>query len=340
MAPERLEALSAIRERLAAAGRVVLTTHINPDGDGVGSVVALADRLRADGVEATIVTPSRVPGSLSFVLGDLPVFDANDPAAADPLGAAELVAILDTAERHRLGKVAEALDRCDGVIIDHHPAVGPALAEPAIRDDTACATGELIYDMLMLDDRPLTALQAEALYVAIATDTGSFQFSNTTARTHEIAADLVGRGVDPEAMYRVLYGTYSRGALALIRLALENLEVDPLAPVAWVAVGHHALRDCAARPEDMEGLVEFPRRLAGVEVGLFFRGLSSERTKVSLRSNGEVNVSTIARDLGGGGHAKASGIVLDMPLEAAVRVVVDRVRPEALAAAAESRGLA
>jgi phosphoesterase RecJ-like protein len=294
-------------------------------------MVALADHLRSNGTEATIVTPSRVPDSLTFALGDLPVFDAKDPASADPLGAADLVAILDTAERHRLGGVGDFLGRCDALIIDHHPPVGPPLAEPAIRDPSACATGELIYDLLMLEGASLTPLQADGLYVAIATDTGSFQFSNTTTRTHQIAAELVGHGVDPEAMYRVLYGTYSQGALALIRLALENLEVDPLAPVAWVAVDHHALRDCSARSEDMEGLVEYPRRLAGVEVGLFFRGLSRERTKVSLRSNGAVNVQAVAREFGGGGHEKAAGVVVEKSLEATVEALVARVRSDVLA---------
>lgn len=293
-------------------------------------MVALADRLRMRGTEVTIVTPSKAPTSLHFLFGDLPVFDARDPSASDPLEAADLIVILDTAERHRLGAVGAYLDRTPAVIIDHHPAVGAALAEPAIRDPSACATGELVYDMLTLEGGPLSPLAADAIYVAIATDTGSFQFSNTTARTHEIAGELVRLGVDPESMYRRLYGTFTRGGLSLIRLALENLEVDPLSPVAWVAVDHKALSDCSATSEDMEGLVEYPRRLAGIEVGLFFRGLSRERTKVSLRSNGEVNVSAVAQELGGGGHEKASGIVLDMGLEAAVNAVLDRVRPAAL----------
>jgi phosphoesterase RecJ-like protein len=334
MSAARREALEAVRARIDRASRIVLTSHINPDGDGVGSMVALADRLRTGGTEATIVTPSKAPASLRFAFGDLPVFDARDPSAGDPLKAADLIVILDTAERHRVGAIGEYLDRTDAVIIDHHPATGPAIAEPAIRDASACATGELIFDMLSLEGLPLSPLAADAIYIAIATDTGSFQFSNTTARTHQIASELVNLGVDPEAMYRRLYGTFTRGGLSLVRLALETLEVDPLSPVAWVAVDHNALRDCSASSDDMEGLVEYPRRLAGIEVGLFFRGLSSERTKVSLRSNGDVNVSEIAQKLGGGGHEKASGIVLDMGLEAAVHAVLERVRPAAQEVAA------
>lgn len=301
-------------------------------------MVALASRLRESGTEATIVTPGRPPKNLVFAFGDLPVFEAQDPAARDPLDAADLIAVLDTAERSRLGALAAALDRTAGVVIDHHPPVGESPAEPSIRDPSACATGELIFDLLGLDGDRLSPLEADGLYVAIATDTGSFQFSNTTARTHEIAARLVDLGVDPEAMYRALYGVFTRGGLALVQHALARLEIDPRAPAAWVSIEPAALRECGATSEDMEGLVEYPRRLAGVEVGILFRGLSSDRTKVSLRSNGHANVARIAQELGGGGHEKAAGIVMDVGLDEAIRQVVERVGPAAREAAERGRG--
>ena len=304
----------------------MLTTHVNPDGDGVGSMVALASRLRARGTEATIVTPGAAPGSLEFVYGDLPVFAASDPASRDPLDSADAVAVLDTAERSRIGGVVAALDRAGGVLIDHHPPVGDPIVEPSIRDPRACATGELVFDLLGLDGRAPTRFEADALYVAMTTDTGSFQFSNTSARAHEIAAALLEAGVDPTAMYRHLYGTFTRAGLALLRHALSRLEIDPLSPVAWVAVDHEVQRDLGARSDDFEGLVDYPRRLAGIEVGLFFRALSSSRTKVSLRSNGGVDVSQIAHELGGGGHTRAAGVVLEAGLEEAIRTVVERVR--------------
>ncbi len=290
-------------------------------------MVALARRLDTHGVEATIVTPTRPPTSLAFVISDVPVFVADDPAAADPLARASTIAILDTAERKRLGELPSHIDRVGGVLIDHHPAVGEAIVEPAIRDPSACATGELIYDLLAFDKRPVTRAEADALYVAFATDTGSFQFSNTSSRTHRIVAELVEAGVDPGEMYRALYGVYTPGKLALLRLGLETLEVDPMAPIAWVAVDHDALQKTGARGEDMEGLVEFPRRLQGIEVGLMFRGLTKNRTKVSLRSNGEVDVSGAAQRLGGGGHTKASGVLLELGLEAAIQAVLRELRP-------------
>ena len=325
-APRAAE-LSAVRRRLDQASSVVLTTHVNPDGDGIGSMVALASRLLRRGAEATIVTPSAPPPSLRFLLTEVPALLAEDPAAADPLARAEAIAILDTAEPKRLGNLPDHVARVGGVLIDHHPPVGPPLVEPAIRDPAACATGELVFDLLSLDEEPLTTHEAEALYVAIATDTGSFRFSNTSPRAHAIASVLLDAGVDSGAMYRALYGVYSRGRLGLLRLGLERLEVDPRAPIAWIALDHRALSRVGARGQDMEGLVEFPRRLEGIEVGLLFRGLARDRTKVSLRSNGNVDVSAVAQLLGGGGHTKASGAIIELDLEAAVRVVLDALRP-------------
>ena len=296
-------------------------------------MVALASRLRRRGVEATIVTPSRPPRSLEFVIEDVPALVADDPAADDPLSGADAVAVLDTAEPNRLGALPAHIERAGGVLIDHHPAVGEPLVEPAIRDPSACATGELVYDLLAADGLPLEPIEARGLYVAIATDTGSFQFSNTSSRAHRLAAILLEAGVDPAAMYRKLYGVYTRGRLALVQRGLETLEVDPRAPIAWVALDHRALARTGARGEDMEGLVEFPRRLEGIEVGLFFRGLSADRTKVSLRSNGRVDVGAVAEELGGGGHAKASGVVIESGLEEAIRTVLEKLRPRVDAAA-------
>ncbi len=338
MSPGRAKALEAIRHRLGEASSVVLTTHVNPDGDGIGSMVALASRLLRHGAAATIVTPSRPPASLAFLLRDIPALVEEDPAAADPVSGADAIAILDTAEPKRLGGLAAHAERTGGVLIDHHPPHGSPLVSPAIRDPSACATGELIYDLLSFDDEALTRAEAEALYAAISTDTGSFRFSNTSPRAHAIASVLLEAGVDSGALYRALYGVYSRGRLALMRLALQSLEVDPRAPIAWVALDHRVLSRTGARSDDMEGLVEFPRRLAGMEVGLFFRGLARDRTKVSLRSNGEVDVAGVAQLLGGGGHTKASGVLLELELDEAVRIVVDALRPLVEAAVAEQAG--
>lgn len=167
MPAARRASLTAIRERLQAAESIVLTTHINPDGDGLGSMVALALRLQSQGKEVSIVTPSRPPTSLAFVVTDVPAYVADDPAAADPLNRCDTIGILDTAEPKRLGALPSHIARVGGVLIDHHPAVDEPIVEPWVRDPTACATGELIFDLLSLDKQPLTRQEADALYVAM-----------------------------------------------------------------------------------------------------------------------------------------------------------------------------
>jgi phosphoesterase RecJ-like protein len=163
-----------------------------------------------------------------------------------------------------------------------------------LRDPTACATGELVFDIITGSGEPIETAEAEALYVAIATDTGSFRFANTTARTHEICADLLRVGVDPQEMYRQLYGQVTDERLELLRRALA--------------------------------LVEHARQLRGVEIAVLFRELPDRSTKVSLRSNGPSDVAAIARQHGGGGHEKAAGIHMKGPLDPSREAVLQSVR--------------
>lgn len=324
--PERRAALQEIRSRLLSASRVALTTHLNADGDGMGSEAALARFLEARGVRATIVNPTPVPDGYAFLTEGLRVWSVGQPEGVEALEEADLIAVLDTAETHRLGRIAEYLDATAAVLLDHHPPTGPAIVEPAVRDPSACATGELVYDLLTLEGEPPGEAVAVALYVAIVTDTGSFRFSNATPRAHAVAGELIRAGADPEALYRRLFARYTPERLALVRLALETLGVDEELPIAWIDVTYAALRKSGARTEDTDGLVEYPRRLEGIEVALVFRELARDKTKVSLRSNGPVDVAELARGLGGGGHRKASGLVVSSGMEEAKRDVLDAVR--------------
>ena len=335
--PPRRQALEQIRDRLLAARRVVLTTHVNPDGDGYGSMAALARWLQGRGIGAAIVTPTPAPDYLSFLTEGIPEAHARAPEAEALLSEADTMVVLDTAERGRLGGLAPHAERLGGVVIDHHPPTGPDLMEIALRDSTACATGELIYDLIALDGGEITLKQAQALYIAIATDTGSFRFTNTTPRAHRIVAELLAAGVDLSEFYRVLYGTFSMGRMALTKLALGSLQSE--GGIAWVALDHRALQRTGATWEDLEGLVDFPRRLQGIEVGVLFRALSHNRTKVSFRSNGPADVQEVAAGLGGGGHEKASGVLMEVGLSEAMRVVLARLRPvvNALSSSGESR---
>lgn len=324
--PGRRKALADLRSVLETTGRVVLTTHINADGDGVGSEAALARFLMRGGAQVTLVNPTPVPDTLAFLVEGLAACAPTDPEGARALREADLLMLLDTSEASRLGAVADHLERARVAVVDHHPRSDDSFAELVVRDTSACATGELIYDLLLSRGDALAQEDATGLYVAIVTDTGSFRFSNTSPRAHRIAAHLIGAGVDPADLYRKLYAQHTPGRLKLIRSALDSLSVDEERHIAWVTITHAALREAGARSDDTEGLVEYPRRIQGVEVAILMREVSADRSKASLRSNGRLDVSEVARELGGGGHPKAAGVLLEMPLPEATDLVVETVR--------------
>ena len=164
------------------------------------------------------------------------------------------------------------------------------------------------------------------MYVAILTDTGSFRFSNTTPRAHAIAAELLRRGVDPEEEYRRLYGRVPYKRMNLLRAVLERLAVDPDLPIAWISIPRTVMTEFEASSEDLEGLIDYARDIENTEVALLFRETVEGGTKVSLRSNGIVDVNAIARQFGGGGHIKASGILMGAGLESARTQVLEATR--------------
>lgn len=311
---------------ILSASEVALTTHVNADGDGAGSEVAVARWLQEQGVRPTIVNPTPFPDTFRFLLEDLPAFTPAETEGAAALRRAGVLLVLDTSEASRLGRVADHLERPTVAVVDHHPPPSREIGDAVARDAAACATGELIFDMLGLHDGRLAEPVAQALYVAIVTDTGSFRFGNTTARAHEIAGRLIRAGVSVEAMFRHIFARYTSEGLALLERALGTLEMGSEGRVAWITLRSRDVEETGATAEDREGLVEYARRLQGVEVALLFRELPEGRTKVSARSNGDVDVSAVTRDLGGGGHRQAAGVLMDRPLEAAREAVLERVR--------------
>ncbi len=305
---------------------MALTTHVNADGDGAGSEVAMARWLEDRGVTATIVNPTPFPDGFAFLLDDLSAHTPEEEAGRRALRAADVILVLDTSERSRLGAVAEHLEDSRVAVIDHHPDAPDAVGDVVARDPGACATGELVHDLLRGAGAEITPPIARALYVALVTDTGSFRFGNTSARAHELAADLLRAGVDVEAMFRRIFARYTPEGLDLLRRALDSLEVAERGRLSWLTVRTEDLEESGASAEDREGLVEYARRLRGAEVAVLFREIPGGRTKASLRSNGDVDVAAVAREFGGGGHRQAAGLLLERPLEEARREVLGRLR--------------
>ena len=323
----RAAALAPVLERMLASERVVLTTHVHADGDGCGSEAALAAWLEGRGVRVTIVNPTPFPKMFRFLLHRRElVAELGAPAADAALSEADLFVVLDTSEPQRVGALAPRLPRDRTLVVDHHPAGREVVGDLAVQDDTAAAAGELAYDLVTLAGDEITHEIALGAYVALVSDTGSFRYGNTSPRVHAIAAELMGRGIDPEMVYRRLFATAPRRRLDLLREALDNLHVDPGAGLAWMVVSGRAAARLGATSEDFDGLIEHVRSIEGTEVALLFRGTPDGDTKISFRSNGETDVNRIAREFGGGGHVKAAGALIPGEPAEVAREVVDRVR--------------
>jgi phosphoesterase RecJ-like protein len=331
--PARRAAIERLAAELVPGRTVALLTHINADGDGCGSEAALARLLIQRGLRPRIVNPTPWPSMFRFLLGDLEERSAEGAAA---LAEVDLLIVLDISDVTRVGMLADAVRalRVPRLVIDHHVPHDEPAGDVMLTDTTACATGELVFDFARVLDLEITPAIARALYVALLTDTGGFRFSNTSPRCHAIAGQLLAAGVDPEDMYRRIYASVSVGRLHLLRDALTTLEVDEEHGLSWIALTAGALERYGVRAEELDGLAEHPRSVAGTKMAIFFRDLGHGQVKVSFRSTGEVDVNRFARAFGGGGHAKAAGALIGGTLEE----VRDRVVGAARKFLAEGNG--
>jgi bifunctional oligoribonuclease and PAP phosphatase NrnA len=323
----RRSQLLEILHRVRAARRIVLTTHHNADGDGAGSQAAFAAWAEAHGAQVTIVNPTPFPPNLRFLLHrEGLVAELDDARSREAIRAADLAIVLDTSEPRRIEPLDELLGSVPILVVDHHPPGPEGVGEYGIQDPSAAAVGELVYDLITLagDEWPQAAVLG--VYVAIVSDTGSFRFSNTTPRTHGIASEMLVRGVDPESVYEKLFATAPLRRLELLREALARLGTDPDYGLAWIAIPADVPHRLGSTPDDFDGLIEQVRSIEGTRVALIFRETREGETKVSLRSSGAVDVNRVARGFGGGGHVKASGATLPLPLDDAVRVVLGGIR--------------
>lgn len=276
------------------------------------------------GIAPTVVVPTPWPDLFSFLLDESIRDRSREWEWA--LRETEAVIALDVSDLSRLGQLAATVRdlAVPRIAIDHHVLTDEPAGDVLLADPTACATAELVFDFAFELGLEIEPPVAEAIYCAILTDTGGFRYSNTSPRAHAIAAVLLQRGVDPETMYRRIYASYSPQRLELLREALATLGVDPEHGISWISLASDTLRRYEVSSEDLDGIVEHPRSIAGTRVALFFRDLGHGKVKVSFRSTGDVDVNRLARMFGGGGHEKAAGALIPGTL--------DSVREEVLAA--------
>ncbi len=295
-----------------AKQRFVLTTHVNPDGDGLGSEVALGLYLKSLGKDVTILNDGRFPSNFEFLNRHMAIETFTPERATEVFARAEVMVVLDMQNRERLGRLRPFADRpgLTVVILDHH--VGDAaFGQLNIVVPEKAATGELLYDYLKRDPGRLNRPIAEALYTALVTDTGSFRHSNTDADVHAMAGHLLELGVE-SAIVQAWINQHRHGArLRFIGHMLMHLKSTADGTVAWFEVGPELFERYGVESSDTEGLVDFPRTVPGVEAVLLLTELPEGGVKVSMRSSGRVDVNRIAQSLGGGGHRFAAGVTLE-----------------------------
>jgi phosphoesterase RecJ-like protein len=294
-------AAAKIAEAIKAARRVVLATHAEPDGDAVGSVLALAHALRAQGGEAAAWPVNPAPSRYRFLPGFDELAAGEVPAPRD----GDVVVALDSADATRLPAALEAFTRAGAVLVnvDHH-ASNPGFGALNWVEPAAPATAAQVWVVLRELGYDLPPASALCLYVGLVTDTGNFTYSNTNRWAFDMAADLVGRGVSPSDVERELYRCYPLSYMNVLGGALAGMRRR--GAVVYMAVTRDALARAGAGIEDTEGLVDFARRVEGARVGVLFREVEGG-ARVSFRAAGELDVSGLAVAHGGGGHPAAAG---------------------------------
>ena len=325
LSADKLTAAQALAELFEKGRRVALTTHVHPDGDGLGSEVALAHLLRQRGLDPVIANPTATPARFDFLFHGLNGVDKSREAVK-AIRSSDVIVVLDISDVGRLGMLTQTVAETTVPVacIDHHVSPGTLPRGPRYLDPTAAATGELVCEIALANRWPLTPAVARALYVALVTDTGGFRFSNTRPRTLRIAAELLETGLDPEEIYLDVYANAPAGRARLLAETLQTMVVED--GLAWVTVPPGALERHQVTVDDLDGIIEFPRSIAGVRLALLFREMSQDRVKVSLRSVGEVDVAAFARPFGGGGHKHASGLSLPGSLPEVQEKVLEAAR--------------
>ncbi|MGE5675183.1 MAG: DHH family phosphoesterase [Mycobacterium leprae] len=298
--------------------------HVSPDGDSIGGTLAMVRALQKAGKRAVAVGVDPVPRIFHF----LPGWDTLFTPWQEVEGDWDLACFLDCGDLERIGDAMPLVARCKhNLNVDHH-STNTGYGEYNYLDFKAAAVGELAYRLLRQMDLPLDQEIATCLYTALVTDTGSFKYDSTAPSTHRIAAELIELGVKPYEVASAVFENEAPGRLALLGHALRTLQIDETGRIAWLHVTRAMLEEVGAGDEDVEGLVNYARSVTGVEVGLIFRETPEGIVRVGLRSRRQVDVGRIAKQFGGGGHARAAGCGMDCPLHEAKERILSVVKAE------------
>jgi len=310
---------SSVSNTLERAKGILLITHKNPDSDGIGSQLALFHALQSIGKDVWIHNLHPVPRICSYLEGAQAAGCGEQFPCMDKI---DTIVSLDCGARSRLGMSNSFFDGKTLVNIDHH-ASNVGFGQVNVVDADYCATGAMIYDLLIELGIRLDAAMASALYVALLTDTASFRLSTVSADVFRMAAELVEAGADPAVAAKAVYGSNTRARMELLKLSLNTLQFHDDGRSAWLHVDAEMYRQTDADSEDTEGFIDYGRAIEGVQITVFLRQESDTQWKLSFRGANGMDVGTLATELGGGGHRYAAGCTLHGSLE----TVKEQVHP-------------
>ncbi|MGI6116599.1 DHH family phosphoesterase [Luoshenia tenuis] len=310
MKNEPLEALAA---KIHAAGRVALLCHVSPDCDTLGSSLALAEAIRMAGKQAVVFSADKLTDKQMILCGAQEVVQYNPHDPGYDLGV-----LVDCSHPGRVGDSAQVLDKCEEVTyLDHHVPEESGEVMSGWRDVKASSAGEMMCALIHHMGVGFTSSIAANLYMAISTDTGHFSYSNTTAQTHRAAAELLEAGADSARLTEWLYRRTTVGYTRLLAQVLSTLELLHHSKVALLSCAYSWLEACGAQEGETEGMIDYARDIQGVEIAAILKEGPDGVVRVSLRSKRRVDVQKIAATYGGGGHVRAAGCTLKMPLDQA-----------------------
>jgi phosphoesterase RecJ-like protein len=314
-------------ELINKSGNVLITTHTRPDGDACGCIVAISDVLAAFGKKAKALMLSPMPEWYEFLFAEkVPVLGEDiklDHLIEGRFGEFDLIIIVDTNSLSQLPEFEKFIKQIDKpvMIIDHH-VTADGLGDVELVDSDAAATGLIVYDLLKYAKWSVTEKIAEALFVAVATDTGWFQFRNTNSRVYRCCAELIDAGANPTKIYHSLYENFSHERFQLTLAMLNTLQLHLDGRFATQHISQQDFQKTGATHKDTENLINECQRISTVEAVALFVELKDGRIRCSLRSKGGVNVSKIASKFGGGGHKMAAATYLPRPLENAKQLIM------------------
>ncbi len=317
--------ISEIKSLLASPKKIVIVTHKNPDGDAIGSSLALFHYLTKINHFVTVITPNDYPDFLKWVPGqDLILkFDSQNSQSVEALNNADIIFTLDFNAFHRAGDMENTLaeNKSLKIMIDHHQQPDP-YAKYTYSDVSMSSTCEMIYNFIeMLGDLDhLDSNMATAIYLGIMTDTGSFRFNSTTSRTHRVIADLIDKGAENTFIHNQVYDTNSYNRLQLLGCALSNLKVLPEYRAAYITLTLSELQKFDYKKGDTEGFVNYALSLNNIVLAaIFIEDAQQNIVKISLRSKGDFSVNLMSRShFEGGGHTNAAGGKSDLPIKETV----------------------